>query len=73
MNSTDEAGAVNSYGERDPFAGFNDGFLGTGHSSAAEASFIAIGLIAGYLAFAFGRYYWRRLGIGARLAEKLDL
>lgn len=72
-NSSDDAVvAVNEYGEVDPFAGINEGFLGTGHSTSVELSFIAAGAILGYLAYAFGRYYWRKFDCGARLAEMMD-
>ena len=38
-------------------AKINDGFLGTGLSTASELAFIALGLIIGYVIFSVARYY----------------
>ena len=38
-------------------ANLNDGFLGTGYSSAVEISYIAMALIVGYIAIATLRYF----------------
>jgi hypothetical protein len=38
-------------------AALNEGFLGTGHSTSVEISFIAMALIAGYVAVSTARYF----------------
>lgn len=44
-------------GAYEALAQLNDGFLGTGYSSAVEASIIAMVFIGGYVAFTTARYF----------------
>ena len=50
-----------------------DGFLGTGYTTAVELSFIAMAMIALYVAIGTFRYYYPDARIMASLAENLGL
>ena len=51
----------------------NDGFLGTGLSTASELAFIALAGIAGYVIFAFTRYFLSGSELPSVLAMLLGL
>ena len=54
-------------------ANFNDGFLGTGYSSAVEISLIAMVLIFGYVAIATLRYFLPEVRFLNTVVEALGL
>ena len=46
----------NASGSYEAFASLNEGFLGTGYTTAVELSFIAMALILGYVGVSTFRY-----------------
>ena len=70
------SGSSEAAGNGDGFewvAGLNGGFLGTGSSTLVELSYVAMALIAGYVAIGTVRYFFPDLNLTAKLAEALGL
>ena len=63
------ASAPASTGEYDPLAGLNDGFLGTGHSTMVELSYIAGALVLAYVIFATAKYFLGGKGLLKGIGE----
>ena len=59
MNDVVVAGSESEQagGAYEAFAALNEGFLGTGYSTSAEISFIAMALIFGYVVVSTARYF----------------
>ena len=71
---TSAAGEAASTGEGyDALASLNDGFLGTGSSSVMELSFVAMALIAIYVAHSTVRYCWPEFSLFRTLTGTLGL
>lgn len=54
-------------------ASLSDGFLGTGYPTSVELSFLAMGLIAGYVAYSTVRYFLAGTRVLEAVAETLGL
>lgn len=54
-------------------AGLNEGFLGTGYSASVEISFVAMALIAGYVAVSTARYFLHGSRLLATVAGALGI
>lgn len=69
------AGASGASGDEGfgAFARLNDGFLGTGYSTAVELSLFTLLLILAYVAFSTARYLLSETGLGESVAEILGL
>lgn len=70
MESSEGVGASDDYAA---LASLNDGFLGTGYTSAVEASFIAMALILGYVAVSTARYFLAGTRVMDSVAASLGL
>ncbi len=77
MANVDDASGAN-VGYSDGFesiTGVYDGFLGTGYSTAVELSFVAMGLIVGYVIYGTVKYVASEydIDLGRSIAETLGL
>jgi hypothetical protein len=54
-------------------ARINDGFLGTGSSTAVELSYVAMVLIVGYAAWSTARYFLAGTKVAETVAQVLGL